>query len=202
MRKTNIRRYIEHAFFREGYDGKPPKFLPIYLKRHLTLAEMRARHESADLNGKSFIAWKHGRTTHTTYGIVSEIDSDYARVKATEESPAIISTEVLILDDGRHPFSGKGDSGSWMWDSDGYVLGMFWGRGDDGSNYATPMETILDDIKSAMGFKDIKLVVRKEDEDNTVFQAPPRMEYRFGEDVETGPPVPSLFDDDDTEMHH
>ena len=72
-------------------------------------------------------------------------------------------------------FSAPGDSGSLVWDSDGYVCAMLWG-GKAGSNihYVTPFEYVLEDIRQVCNAKEVKLVVRKEDETDVVFGRPER----------------------------
>lgn len=169
--------------------------MPTHLKRHLTLKEMYARQELAEATGKKFVVWKHGRTTHTTFGIASEIDSDY------ERSDGVVSKELLIIDH-EGVFSDKGDSGSWVWDAEGYVWGLLWG-GKDGTrfSYAIPMEVVLDDVKRHLQVSDIELVVRDDDRDDKVFVREEGGGLSLGVASDsTGLQVPSLFDDGDTEF--
>jgi hypothetical protein len=169
--------------------------MPNYLKRHLTLKEMYVRQELAENTGKKFVVWKHGRTTHTTYGIASEIDSNY-------QSPEGVVSREFMIKDHHGAFSDKGDSGSWIWDMEGYVWGMLWGgKKETFVSYATPMEVVLDDIKLHLQVSNIELVVRDEDRSGRVFV---RGEGG-GLSIEVashsaGPQVPSLFDDGDTEF--
>ena len=78
-----------------------------------------------------------------------------------------MSDELAVKDkdfSGNDVFSKGGDSGSFVWDSDGYVVGMLWGGKEQTFvTYVTPMETILDDIKKACKASDVRLVVRAED---------------------------------------
>ena len=52
-------------------------------------------------------------------------------------------------------FGAAGDSGAWLYDSEGKLLGMYWGGGVD-FGCATPMLQIVEDIKTRTG-KDISL---------------------------------------------
>jgi hypothetical protein len=167
--------------------------MPEHLKRHLTLKEMYLRQELAENTGKKFVVWKHGRTTHTTYGVASEIDSDY--YKASE---GVVSREFMIKDHSG-AFSDKGDSGSWIWDMDGYVWGMLWGgKKETFVSYATPMEVILDDIKLHLQVSNIELVVRDEDRSGRVVVRGEGGGLSL-EDA-SGATGPSLFDDGDTKI--
>ena len=66
-------------------------------------------------------------------------------------------------------FSKRGDSGSFVWDSDGYVIGQLWGGLENRFiTWVTPMEYILEDIRLACDAKDVRLVVRREDDTDVV----------------------------------
>ncbi|KIN05953.1 hypothetical protein OIDMADRAFT_17080 [Oidiodendron maius Zn] len=96
---------------------------------------------------------------------------------------------MLVLDiDASHSrtFSDKGDSGSFVWDSDGYVSGMFWGGKERSSQYyITPVQYILEDIRQVCNAKEARLVVRREDETDVVF-GPPERRSHVGPVIEVG----------------
>jgi S1-C subfamily serine protease len=144
--------------------------LPRYLKRSLLYAEICQKLEQAEADDKKFVVWKCGRTTHLTFGVASGILSMY-------RSPnGVISDELMVKDkhlNGSDPFSKRGDSGSFIWDSQGYVVGMLWGGKEQSFvTYVTPMEAILEDIQHVCGAREAKLVVRPQEEKEAVFAAP------------------------------
>lgn len=144
--------------------------MPMYLKRHLTWNEITAKHnairaQSTAEDERIPVVWKFGRTSHYTCGLVNGVESMY-----THFGNGIISDEWRINDDWvlgssiQSKFSLSGDSGSLVWDSDGYVLGLLWGGMTiKGATYITPMEFVLDDIREKMDAKVVHLVVRPEE---------------------------------------
>ncbi|PSS23217.1 hypothetical protein M430DRAFT_33768 [Amorphotheca resinae ATCC 22711] len=82
--------------------------------------------ETTDEN--NHVVWKFGRTSHYTYVIASTILSKY------RSNSSVISDEWMVINDnGRYrenvAFSTVGtwgDSGSFVWDSDGYVSGLLY----------------------------------------------------------------------------
>jgi hypothetical protein len=149
------------AFKAAGQD-KMRVDLPEYLKRGVSLEETLNLQHSAEEVGKKYVVWKFGRTTHYTFGALSGILSDY------RSDDGFITDELMVLDIKVYrwtTFSDRGDSGSFVWDSDGYVSGMLWG-GKEGSSqhYITPIQYLLEDIRQVCNAKEVKLLVRQEDE--------------------------------------
>jgi hypothetical protein len=136
--------------------------MPEYLKQHLTWKEVQSKQAMAEeIDGRRYIVWKHGRTTHFTFGIANDIHSNYnSTTLGTEENP-MLTNEWAIKNDPKGAFSLPGDSGSFVWDTDGYVVGQLWG-GPDGSifSYVTPIEHVLEDVRQACGATKVELVVR------------------------------------------
>jgi len=76
----------------------------------------------------NYSVWKFGRSSHYTYGIASTILSNY------RSNSSVVSDEWMVMDDNMRyrenvAFSTVGtwgDSGSFVWDSDGYVFGLLY----------------------------------------------------------------------------
>jgi hypothetical protein len=69
---------------------------------------------------------------------------------------------------------------------------MWGGKETKFAAYAMPIEYVLEDIRIVCGAKEAKLLVRKEDETNMVFNPPRREPGGFkGLDAEGGAPVHS-----------
>ena len=68
----------------------------------------------------------------------------------TTENPQY-TDEWIIADAGGEHFSEGGDSGSFVWDTDGYVVGQLQG------GPPTPIEVVLEDIRQACGAKKVEL---------------------------------------------
>jgi hypothetical protein len=136
----------------------------------LTFEELLVKKATAEVKGDSYVVWKSGRTTQTTFGIVSRIESD-----ARSES-GVVSDELAVIDYHKtYPLSDIGDAGSLVWDYDGFVCGMICGgKGDSFVTYVTPIEYVLEDIKAVCGANDVRLVVRDEEETDVVFRTPAR----------------------------
>ena len=149
--------------------------LPKHLKRGLSFEETLNLQASAEEEDKNYVVWKFGRTTHYTFGIVSEILSDYRCING------VLSDELLVLDINvfkSNTFSNNGDSGSFVWDSDGYVSGMLWGgKRNSPLHYITPVQYLLEDIQQVCSAKEVRLVVRREDETDVVFGPPERRSH-------------------------
>jgi hypothetical protein len=127
--------------------------MPEYLKRGLAFKEVLHKKETADEHDNKYVVWKFGRTTHFTFGIVSDILTDY------HAANGVISDELMVKDPEQIlAFTKDGDSGSLVWDADGYVSALAWG-GKVGSfvTYVTPIEYVLEDIQRACNAKDVRL---------------------------------------------
>lgn len=170
--RTKKQRYFPTAMKAAGVDKKMVQ-MPNYLKRHLTLEETLYKQDTTEEEDKKFVVWKFGRSTHFTFGILSTIHSNYLSTSGiVTDELAIVPHDSMVAEYG---FSGKGDSGSLVWDSDGYVSGLLWGGPVNSvATYITPMEYVLEDIRQVCGAKDVKLVIRKEDETNVEFGPPER----------------------------
>jgi hypothetical protein len=156
--------------------------LPEYLKRCLSFEEVLNLQAGADEANSRFIVWKFGRSTHYTFGSVNGILSNY------RSNSGVIADELLVLDHGTfettRPFSDGGDSGSLVFDSEGYVCAMLWGGKDcSDTHYVTPFEYVLEDIRQVCNAKEVKLVIRKEDETDIVF-GPPERKSKFGTELD------------------
>lgn len=130
--------------------------MPDYLGNHLTWKETLERQDNADDVYRDYIVWKHGRTTHFTWGITGLVDSDYLWADGITTS-----REWHIKDAPRGSgFSQKGDSGALVWDIDGAVVGMMWGVCFSRRlTYVTPIEVVLADIKETLGARNVSIVV-------------------------------------------
>jgi hypothetical protein len=78
-----------------------------------------------------------------------------------------------------------GDSGSLIWDINGYVAALVWGGPNTNVTYATPIGDVLDDIREACGAKEVKLIVKSEDETDVVFGPPERQPIAMKASTET-----------------
>lgn len=171
-----------------GGEDKKRSEMPAYLKRSLSFKETSNRRTAAEDRDSFYVVWKHGRSSHFTYGKASEIKTDYLSTSGH------ISDEWTVLD-GRQgidtwSFSQPGDSGSLVWDSKGFVSGLLWGDDVNGhANYVTPMETVIKDIKKVCQTDNVELVVRPEDESDEVFGTPERtrgMQTQYAESEYSG----------------
>jgi hypothetical protein len=145
--------------------------MPKYLRRGLGFQELKHKMRKGD----EFIVWKFGRTSHYTFGVVSDIISDY------QLPNGLISAQLLIMDYWdyyQYPkttFSNRGDCVSLVWDFQGHVCGSLWGGQElDFATYVTPIEFVLEDIRKQCNVKEVKLVVRPE-ESAELPDPPPRL---------------------------
>jgi hypothetical protein len=167
LNNTADRAYVSTAMRAAGVNnlvGDMPKFL----KRGITFEEMLKKIAIAEEDDHRYVVWKSGRTTHFTFGILSGIESDYRSFYG------VVSDELLVKDYNKqgtyYSFSRGGDSGSFVWDSEGYVAGMLWGgKYQNFVTYVTPIEYVLEDIRLVCNAKEVRLVVRKKDETDVVF---------------------------------
>ena len=103
----------------------------------------------SELMGQLDVFKLGGKSTGTTYGTVLPYlslvrlgDSD----RATCEHGVLPNTHV------NGSFSGEGDSGAWIADDNGYVVGMVWGSSRQTHiTYVTPMTHILEHIGRISG---------------------------------------------------
>jgi len=196
LNNTANRAYVANAMRADGVNklvGDMPKFL----KRGITFEELLNKVAIAEEDDHRYVVWKSGRTTHFTFGIVSSIESDY------RSSHDVVSDELLVKDYNKqgkyYSFSRGGDSGSFVWDSEGYVAGMLWGgKYENFVTYVTPIEYVLEDIRLVCNAKEVRLVVRKEDETDVVV-GPLKGRSNTGAEVvleNSTSSGTSLFDDD------
>jgi len=140
------------------YANSSTRRLPPFLKRSLRSSEVERKF--VNLDSKKYAVVKHGRTSKWTLGYLQDIKSDYH----SQSSPIITDELPVISPAGSPVFSKGGDSGSLVFDVDGFIVGMLWGGQDEtGISYITPIEVILEDIKEACGAKNVELLVRDED---------------------------------------
>lgn len=169
--ETKDIRYFTRAMKRVGVERYRTD-MPNHLRRGLTFEEHLNNGARAEESNNHHVVWKFGRTSHFTFGLSSYIESDYC------SDSGVVSDELVVVDcPGTidNPFSKSGDSGSLIWDSDGYVCGMLWGGIKNSIiSFVTPIEYILEDIRQVCGAKEVKLLVRKEDETDVVFSPPER----------------------------
>lgn len=88
---------------------------------------------------------KVGRTTGCTYGRVNGIRN--AAILDTAETP---TSEYVVLGNDGVSFSEPGDSGAWVINTKGEVVGVVTG-GNNGVSYIKPIKTILKDISKETG---------------------------------------------------
>jgi hypothetical protein len=98
----------------------------------------------------SFRVMKHGRTSAWSTGVVNEIKSDLQRGRGE------VSTELCVLDHfSSKQFIQPGDSGCMVLDYLGRIVGFGHGGGFPKTSgvefsYVTPVEWLLEDIKSTV----------------------------------------------------
>ena len=143
-------------------------YWPLHPKRGLSFDEACNKCNSAESKDKSYVIWKLGQTTHFTCGIVSGVRSNY---QSSNENIKFVSDEWMVMNraTGIHNnminiFSDGGDSGSFVYIRDGYLVGMLWKEAaEDLFTYVTPIEAVFEDIKSVCKAADVQLVVRDRD---------------------------------------
>ncbi|KAB8207195.1 hypothetical protein BDV34DRAFT_192416 [Aspergillus parasiticus] len=83
--------------------------------------------------------FKRGGTTDYTVGTVQGM-----RRHLEGEGIQSVATHVIVSEEQERPFSKRGDSGSWVIDSHGLLVGMIWGKSDfDDTTYFTPADYIF-----------------------------------------------------------
>ena len=109
-------------------------------------------------------AFKIGRTTGLTFGEFSAIESDVVVSLPLNDSrlPSVQRTSrEWVMTAGKNPvrheranFCEPGDSGSFVVDRYGGLVGMVWGSNDRGGHaYFTHIGMIVDDIENVTGMK-------------------------------------------------
>ncbi|KAA6412264.1 MAG: hypothetical protein FRX48_04416 [Lasallia pustulata] len=103
--------------------------------------------DAVELHGR---AEKFGRTTGHTGGVINPVDS-YVRFPGSQF--ALETREIVVLSETRTKvFSEGGDSGAWVLDSVGALMGMTWGGFTcRQGTFVTPIKAITDDIRSQTG---------------------------------------------------
>lgn len=107
--------------------------------------------------------FKVGRSTKVTYGSFQEI-CETDTVKSWQYKDASGFEEVstlecaVVMEYGDHLFGEPGDSGSLLFNSQGQLVGLYFG-GNDRTNvsYFTPIEVVFDDIKRITGCVEVDL---------------------------------------------
>ncbi|CZR54025.1 uncharacterized protein PAC_03908 [Phialocephala subalpina] len=197
LRHTDRTSYLGHAYELGGKELKA-ETMPSHLKRALSSKEARHKRNIVEANDKSYIVWKFGRSTHHTCGVVNDVTSIY------NSKEGLVSDEWLIIDktqNGDDAFSKSGDSGSFVWDSDGFVVGLLWGGKEQVfGTYVTPIETLFEDIKNVCGAREVKIVVRPDEDtvdNNKLFEAGDQSGGRTfaGEASTSATGIPDLFGD-------
>lgn len=93
-----------------------------------------------------------GKSSGAVVGEVSHIDS---RVRP----PGLdrITTEFVVCGTNGSKFTVPGDSGAFVLDTEGALVGLLWGgprgKGHDGNGYVTPITEVLRDIEHQTGAK-------------------------------------------------
>ncbi|EEQ31269.1 hypothetical protein McanMca71_006840 [Microsporum canis] len=92
---------------------------------------------------------KKGRTTGVTVGTISGLTSIAIRIPGL---PAGLHHRGFEISSGPAPFAKPGDSGSWVLNMSGQVIGLLFG-GDvaDGSAMVMPMNLVVKDIEEKVG---------------------------------------------------
>ncbi|KPM41028.1 hypothetical protein AK830_g5560 [Neonectria ditissima] len=129
------------------------------VRLHGTISEPEMKRPSTcdHADNPTIMVAKFGAKTHFTVGFTNAIKSVTRRPR---ENLELISEELCILgckrssENGRECFSARGDSGACVWDVQGRIGGIVTGGGGNehaGSHdvtYATPIEWLLEDVKS------------------------------------------------------
>ncbi|CZT41176.1 uncharacterized protein RSE6_00889 [Rhynchosporium secalis] len=164
FRRIRFTTYVKDAMTLGLQSNKDIEDMPRYLKRSLTTEEFKHRQGLVEKENKQQVVWKYGRSTECTYGVSSYIELSFRDVDGT------VSDEWLVLDTPLYNYNHQRqssyglDTGSFVWDPDGFVVGMLWrGRESAHQSYVTPIEAVLEDIKRVCGAEKVELVVRQEE---------------------------------------
>jgi len=93
------------------------------------------------------VVLKSGRSSGVTYGIVNGTVSDVFLPGGQK------SVEYAVVGQDKKLFSKEGDSGAWVIDSSGSLIGMVIGQGIRGQTYITPITEVFKDIEEKTGAK-------------------------------------------------
>lgn len=86
-----------------------------------------------------------GRSSGVKFGVCSGIKPD---IDWPEHG--CLTSEWMVSGKGK-PFCDYGDSGAWVMNEDGLLVGMVFGASLAGPAYVTPIQCILADIKARTG---------------------------------------------------
>ncbi len=93
---------------------------------------------------------KIGKVTGATFGTVSHLKTD---VRFADQ-PDVVNEEIVVVGDSNERFAEDGDSGGWVFDADGFLVGMMYAGGKYlNETYVTPIAEILTDIAESSGFE-------------------------------------------------
>lgn len=115
---------------------------PTFFNPPVSVVEEFARAEKGD------DAWKIGRDTSRTCGRLSG-----TRSHCKFEGNSLETTEQFYAPSrGSQMFAAPGDSGAWVLNADGGLVGLLFG-GYDGTtwSYVTPIEVVLESVRSTLG---------------------------------------------------
>ncbi len=109
---------------------------------------------------KSGIFFKIGRSTGITtgeyHGIKSLLRTEMPSNHLEEKPPPRITNEHVIISNKDEPFSEDGDSGAWVLNRHGDLVGMIWGAANDREQkycYFTPIAVLKKDIEEQTGME-------------------------------------------------
>jgi len=117
-----------------------PKSFGQFFPPHSTVDEM----QELELGQQ---VMKVGRTTNVTYGYVSHIESE-CKLPGNPTT----STEFAITGLKGTLFSDKGDSGAFVLNEFGQLVGMIVGGGILGETFVTPIQEVTADIMEMTGY--------------------------------------------------
>ena len=104
--------------------------------------------------------FKIGRTTGLTFGKLNGIKSETnlelplnGEDQGQQKRKMISQAQVLLTpEELSTPFTRAGDSGAWVCDMFGTLVGLVWGGGEK-TSYCTPIGQIFADIEAQTGMK-------------------------------------------------
>lgn len=106
----------------------------------------------------SLDVFKIGRTTGLTVGAIERL-STYVKIRrqsnSKQKAPMRTTLEMYAVR-GLYgtAFNKAGDSGAWILDPEGDLVGLLWGGCEkSGQGYFTPIQLVIDDIEKSTGKK-------------------------------------------------